>query len=54
MNKDLISSLVVSLIFFVGAAVQFIRGKTVFAIVGLVLGVAYVALTLIGYFKEKK
>lgn len=53
MNKDLLSSLLFALIFYVGAAVQFVRGKTVFAIVGLVLGTAYVAVILIGYFKEK-
>ena len=53
MNKNLISSLLVTLVFLVGAAVQFVRGKTIFAIVGLVLGVLYVIFTLIGYFKEK-
>ena len=53
MNKTLISSVVVALIFILGAAVQFVRGKIVFAIIGAVLGTVYVVLTLIGYKKEK-
>lgn len=54
MDKDLISSLFVALIFLAGAAVEFVRGKTVLAVIGLALGVVYLALTLIGYTKEKK
>ena len=53
MNKNLISSILVALVFIVGSAVEFTRGKTVLAVVGLVLGIVYTVLTLIGYLKEK-
>ncbi len=53
MDKNLLSSILVAAVFLLGATVQFIRGRTVFAIVGLVLGVIYVVLTIIGYIKEK-
>lgn len=53
MNKDLLSAILVLLVFFVGAAVEFIRGRTVLAVIGLVLGIVYAVLTLIGYLKEK-
>lgn len=53
MDKNLLSSIIVAAVFFLGAAVQFVRGKTIFAIVGLVLGVVYLVLTLIGYKKSK-
>ena len=54
MDKDLLSSLIVTAVFLLGAVVQFIRGRTTFAIIGLVIGVIYLVLTLIGYVKEKK
>lgn len=54
MDKNLLSSILVAAVFLLGATVQFIRGRTVFAIIGLVLGVIYVVLTIIGYVKEKK
>ncbi len=54
MDKNLLSSILVAAVFLLGATVQFIRGRTVFAIIGLVLGVIYVVLTIIGYIKEKK
>ena len=54
MDKNLISSILVAAVFLLGAAVQFVRGRTTFAIIGLVLGVIYVVLTVIGYLKEKK
>lgn len=54
MDKNLLSSLIVTAVFLLGAAVQFVRGRTTFAIIGLVLGVIYVVLTIIGYIKEKK
>ena len=54
MKKELLSSFLVMLVFLVGAAVEFIRGKTVLAVIGLVLGVLYAVFTLIGYIKEKK
>ena len=38
MDKNLVSSIIVAAVFLLGAAVQFVRGRTVFAIVGLVLG----------------
>ncbi|MBR2262932.1 MAG: hypothetical protein IJ917_01075 [Firmicutes bacterium] len=53
MDKNLLSSILVAAVFLLGATVQFIRGRTVFAIIGLVLGVIYVVLTIIGYIKEK-
>ncbi len=53
MDKNLLSSILVAAVFLLGATVQIIRGRTVFAIVGLVLGVIYVVLTIIGYIKEK-
>ena len=54
MDKDLLSSIIVSAVFVIGSAVQFVRGKTVFAIVGAVLAAFYITFTLIGYFKTKK
>ena len=54
MDKNLLSSILVAAVFLLGAAVQFVRGRTTFAIVGLVLGVIYIVLTIIGYVKEKK
>lgn len=53
MDRNLISSIVVAGVFLLGAAVQFVRGRTAFAVVGLALGVVYIVLTLIGYRKEK-
>ena len=53
MDRNLRSSIIVAAVFLLGAAVQFVRGRTVFAIVGLALGVVYIVLTLIGYRKEK-
>ena len=53
MDKNLLSSIIVAAVFLLGAAVQFVRGRTAFAVVGLVLGIVYIVLTLIGYRKEK-
>ena len=53
MDKNLLSSFIVAAVFLLGAAVQFVRGRTAFAIVGLALGLVYIVLTLIGYRKEK-
>lgn len=54
MDKNLLSSIFVAAVFLLGAAVQFLRGRTTFAIIGLVLGVVYVVLTVVGYVKEKR
>lgn len=53
MDRNLLSSIIVAAVFLLGAAVQFVRGRILFAIIGLVLGVLYVVLTVIGYRKEK-
>ena len=53
MDRNLLSSIVVAAVFLLGSAVQFVRGRTAFAIIGLVLGIIYIVLTLIGYRKEK-
>ena len=53
MDKNLRSGIVVAAIFVLGAVIQFMRGKTAFAIVGAVLGALYIVLTVIGYIKLK-
>ena len=52
-DRDLLSSIIVAAVFLLGAAVQLVRGRIAFAVIGLVLGVVYAALTWIGYRKEK-
>ena len=54
MDKDLLTTIIVIGIFIVGAVVQFIRGKTIFAIVGAALATFYLVLTLINYYKNRK
>lgn len=53
MDKNLRSSLIVTVVFLLGSAVSFIRGRTVLAVIGLVFGIIYAVLTVIGYKKTK-